>query len=312
VIPYLTDEKADAATKNPQMKLLFRLAKFFILDEDADELEWYVPAGILPSDLQSTLTVIEQFLETPFDLQGKKASQLLSKKTRRRRRIRSPSPDADPDDDNDDEDADPKKRKKKEKKKKEKQLYKSAQFIEDSDEEYGDIEGFLEQEKIRREKAALAAEAASDGSRISTNMKPTGTKKRRRKGPGQGAGKTKKQRRGAGEDVEIEIPADKDDTPGDDDDDDDDGHSDGSEQQTKPIRNTADDDDGTERTGPVSRPRPRPRFKSSGANLHRSPPPPDSIDDDPDASRSPSATEVGHLGRRRLVGRLVMSDDDEE
>jgi len=33
VIPYLSDEQADAATKNPHLKLLFRLAKFFILDE---------------------------------------------------------------------------------------------------------------------------------------------------------------------------------------------------------------------------------------------------------------------------------------
>jgi hypothetical protein len=33
VIPYLSDEHADAATKNPHLKLLFRLAKFYIQDE---------------------------------------------------------------------------------------------------------------------------------------------------------------------------------------------------------------------------------------------------------------------------------------
>jgi hypothetical protein len=33
VIPYVTDEQADAVTKNPQLKLLFRLCKFYILDE---------------------------------------------------------------------------------------------------------------------------------------------------------------------------------------------------------------------------------------------------------------------------------------
>ncbi len=38
VIPYVTDEKADAATKNPQLKLLFRLCKFYILDE-GEEIE---------------------------------------------------------------------------------------------------------------------------------------------------------------------------------------------------------------------------------------------------------------------------------
>ena len=34
------------------------------------------------------MTVITQFLDVPFDLEGKKASQLMSKKTRRRRRVR--------------------------------------------------------------------------------------------------------------------------------------------------------------------------------------------------------------------------------
>lgn len=33
VIPYVTDEQAIAATKDPQLKLLFRLIKFQILDE---------------------------------------------------------------------------------------------------------------------------------------------------------------------------------------------------------------------------------------------------------------------------------------
>jgi replication fork protection complex subunit Tof1/Swi1 len=33
VIPYIDDEHADAATKNPHMKLVFRLVKFQILDE---------------------------------------------------------------------------------------------------------------------------------------------------------------------------------------------------------------------------------------------------------------------------------------
>lgn len=35
VIPYLDDEYAEAATKNPQLKLLFRLCKFVIMDEGA-------------------------------------------------------------------------------------------------------------------------------------------------------------------------------------------------------------------------------------------------------------------------------------
>ena len=53
---------------------------------DADELEWYVPAAVLPSDLQRSLNVINQFLENPLDLNGESASRMLVKKSRRRRR----------------------------------------------------------------------------------------------------------------------------------------------------------------------------------------------------------------------------------
>lgn len=144
-------------------------------NQDADELEWYVPSGIAISELQQIHNVVKQFLEAPIDLDGKKASQLLSKKRRRRRR-RSPSPVSD-------NDAvlseDEPRQKKKEKKKKEKEQYKSAQFIEDSDEEYGGMDAFLEKERVQREKTELAA-AANTGARLST-MKATGTKKRRRK-----------------------------------------------------------------------------------------------------------------------------------
>lgn len=132
-----------------------------------------MPAAILPSDLQSSLVVIDQFLRNPIDLDGKKASQLLSKKTHRRRRRRSPS-NSDDELVKDDEPT----RKRREKKKKEEKQYKSAQFIEDSDAEYGDMEAFLEKEKTLREKAASAA---AQSGKVAT-MRAMGTKKRRRKG----------------------------------------------------------------------------------------------------------------------------------
>ncbi|KAF9452119.1 hypothetical protein P691DRAFT_772581 [Macrolepiota fuliginosa MF-IS2] len=179
LIPYVDDEHADAATKNPQLKLLFRLCKFAIMDEDEDELQWYIPAAILPSDLQGMVNLINQFLETPFDLEGKKAASLLSKKRRRRRR-RAPATDSE--EDAVLEDDEPKKNR--EKKKKEKEQYKSAQFIQDSDEEYGDMDAFLQKEKTLRERAALAgAEAASQAIRPS-GMRGHGMKKRRRKNKG--------------------------------------------------------------------------------------------------------------------------------
>lgn len=139
----------------------------------ADELQWVVPAAIVPSVLRQRMTVVDQFLKNPIDLDGKKAGEILTKKTRRRRRRRSPSLGSDvelPDDEP--------RRQKKEKKKKEEKKYKSAQFIEDSDEEYGDMEAFLEREKLLREKTARAA---AESGRIAP-MRATGTKKRRKKG----------------------------------------------------------------------------------------------------------------------------------
>lgn len=74
---------------------------------------------------------------------------------------------------------------------KEKEQYKSAQFIEDSDEEYGNMEDFLEKEKLQREKAILAA--AAEGVTRPPTMKSAGTKKRHRKGVD---GSTSKKRKG--------------------------------------------------------------------------------------------------------------------
>ncbi|TFK68164.1 timeless-domain-containing protein [Pluteus cervinus] len=175
VIPYLNDDHANAATKNARLKLLFRLCKFSVQEEEAEELQWFVPANVMPAELQSTANVIDQFLETPFDLQGKKASQFLGKKSKRRRRRRSPSPVSDAGSLLDD-DEDPTRKKKREKKTKEKEVYKSAQFIQDSDDEYGDMDAFLEKEKALRERMGRTSEVG----RLAT-MKATGTKKRRRR-----------------------------------------------------------------------------------------------------------------------------------
>ncbi|EJD01845.1 timeless-domain-containing protein [Fomitiporia mediterranea MF3/22] len=171
LIPYTSDEHADAATKNSHMKLLFRLLKFSVLNENADELEWFVPAAILPADLESSLKVINQFIDTPLDLGGKKATQMLTKKSRRRRRRRAPSSSGSENGISSDDES----HKKRAKKKKEKEKYKSAQFIEDSDVEYGDDEAFWARERAQREKTErLAAEGKM------ASLRATGTKKRKK------------------------------------------------------------------------------------------------------------------------------------
>jgi replication fork protection complex subunit Tof1/Swi1 len=110
--------------------------------------------------------VISQFLKNPINMDGKKASELLSKRRRHRRR-RSPSQDTVGDE----------VKKKREKKKKEKQEYKSAELIADSDMEDDDLEAFLEKEKVLRDRVARDT---TEGGRLGT-MKATGTKKRRKK-----------------------------------------------------------------------------------------------------------------------------------
>ncbi|KAI0293651.1 timeless protein-domain-containing protein [Multifurca ochricompacta] len=196
MIPYTNDAQAEAATKNPRLKLMFRLVHFRLQDENVEELEWFIPAGIPLSDLQRSLAVIEQFEQSPLDLGGKRASQLLSKKRgrgQRKRRLGSTSGSSDQEgeagnnkgksnsDEEDEENAPRKARKEREQK-----AYKSAQFIEDSDEEYEqDIDEFFAREAELRERTALAAVDSAlnnDGNNNNKigNMRTTGTKKRRR------------------------------------------------------------------------------------------------------------------------------------
>ncbi|KAH9060235.1 timeless protein-domain-containing protein [Lactarius vividus] len=184
VIPFTTDAQANAATKNPQLKLMFRLVHCHVRDEDVDELEWYIPAGIGLPDLRRALAVIEQFEKAPLDLGGKRASQLLRKNRRNRRRQRQrPRHTSEVSEgsnssggEDDDEDAQPSKARTA--RAREREAYKSAQFIEDSDEEYGrDIDAFFVQEAALRERTALAAVDSALGT---GTMRASGTKKRRR------------------------------------------------------------------------------------------------------------------------------------
>ena len=241
------------------------------LIQDADELEWYVPSGIAISELERICNIVKQFLEAPIDLDGKKASQLLGKKRRRRRR-RSPSPISDNDAVLSGDEA---RGKKKEKKKKEKEQYKSAQFIEDSDEEYGGMDAFLEKEKAQREKTSLAAAAAATNAnaRLPT-MKATGTKKRRRN-------KGSKSK-------EIKSPARRENV-----------ESDGNEEENGMERSE---------TAPMARPRPRPLAKRRPSS-----PPPSSEPDERRVSMSPGLSkEESAKPSQRTSKRLILSDDDEE
>ncbi|KAI0657606.1 timeless-domain-containing protein [Cubamyces menziesii] len=316
LIPYVSDEEAEAANKNPHLKLLFRLCNFKILDEDADELEWCIPSVILPAEMKRTLSVIERFLEKPIDLEGKSPSDLMTKKRRRRtRRRRSPTPDSDA------EESDAPRRKKKERKKKEQQQYKSAQFIEDSDAEYGDMEAFLAKEQALREKTARLA--ASSGQ--ATNMRAHGTKKRRRK---QKDGAEKKRRKrgeqgaGAGGEDEHQEPEEGKARASDSSSDESDFDVFGSPKRARPEPSpdtSPPTEDVEERPKAKPRPRPRPRRKVTAVEEPTPQPISPSRTTTATAAPSPGApddsddevmTTAAVRGKRKA--RAVIADEDDE
>jgi replication fork protection complex subunit Tof1/Swi1 len=291
-------------------------------DED-EELEWYIPQAILPSELQQSYNVIGQFLETPFDLDGKKVSELLRKKRARRRRRRSPSNSGD-----EAELSDEPKRKRK-KKEKEQAQYKSAQFIQDSDEEYGDMEAFLEKERLLREKAVLAA-AASGTTNRPIGMKTSGTKKRKRKNPD-----SKKTTNDSSANVATTrttpapgSSASSSDNDSSDPDNNVDSDNDDSAPHMSPTREKADEVNERTKSG-TRRPRPRPRpapskpkpTPSISVTTNASTPATPPSNDPPTTPMTQRSNTTGqespdspgnaaHHGRR--TKRLVLSDSDEE
>ncbi|KAJ7786448.1 timeless protein-domain-containing protein [Mycena metata] len=200
LIPYADDEEANAASRNPRLKLLWRLAKFTLMPEelDASELEW-------SADLRRTLKVIEQFVATPINLEGKKAGDLLTKTTKRRRarrrgsrrgrrRVRRRRESA--------------RRQRSKPRRSSSRRTSRRSSSRTATEEYGDIDTFLEKEKEIRERAE---KTAGETGKVAT-MLPTGTKKRKKK-VAPGGEKRKKKRRGGeaaaeGEDQEGGVEAD--------------------------------------------------------------------------------------------------------
>ncbi|KAM0754978.1 timeless-domain-containing protein [Meredithblackwellia eburnea MCA 4105] len=131
---YPSDAERKAVSHNSKLKLLLRLLKWESTEvPDSLDITWAIPTTIMPSTLDSDIKMIENFILDPVDPNGKTAADLLRKKRKvpvRRRRARSESEEGLP---SDGEDAAPKKRQKK--RKEEQAAYKSAQFIDDSDDE---------------------------------------------------------------------------------------------------------------------------------------------------------------------------------
>lgn len=229
----------------------------------------------MPFDMQNHLNVINQFLESPIDLQGKKPSELLKKKPRKRR------PRAD-------ENGEP--LAKKERKRKEEQKYKSATMIEDSDADEDEWAAFFEREKKLAEKTALASAATGK----SGAMRATGTKKRRRK-----EGKKRGKKREGSFTSEPEVEKSE-------------SESDEEPSTTQQDGGVVPPKQPTSEEPARPRPRPRKRLRASSPPQSSSPPlePAPLLDPEEEVNGSPEpTTSTAKPGRKN---RLVVSDDEDE
>jgi replication fork protection complex subunit Tof1/Swi1 len=248
---------------------------------DLDETQWIVPAKLMPFDMQSQLNVINQFLESPIDLQGKKASELLKKKPGKRQTRRVEL----------DENGEP--LGKKERKRKEEQKYKSATMIEDSDAGEDEWAAFFEREKKLAEKTALASTVSG----TSGTMRATGTKKRRRN-----EGKKRHRKRGGDDTSGPEAE----------------GSGSGLEEAPSTMQTPQQDGGSSPPKDPTpeepSRPRPRPRkrLRASSPPQSSSPPlgptPLSDLEDKNSGSPEPIPSTTKSGGRNRLV---IPDDEDE-
>lgn len=288
---------------------------------DSDELEWFVPAALLPEELQRYLNVITQFLLNPIDLKGESAaSQLKRKPRKRRRRRRSPTPESAAEDG---EEGEPR-RKRKAKKKKEAKEYRSAQFVEDSDIDDDALQAFFEKEKALREKMALSS---LESGKLAT-MKATGTKKRRKKDEQEGARKRKKRGDGArkkdkGSENEQDEPAaieiDADEEKADSDADSDIFNPFASPKAGPSTARTSPSESGDGESVKVKpKPRPRPRAKAP-ATIEEVQSAPSEPPESPRPSSSPgppidisSDEDEIMVPRRTVKKKLFLSDDEDD
>lgn len=167
----------------------------------ADEQNWFLPPSILPSNLTTSIGALNQYLDSPPSLDEETKTLL---RPARKRRIRAPSSDSDAG-----SEAEDRPLKIRKKKAVETQIYKSAAFIEDSDDDEEADRLFFEREKRLRE------EMRDLGERVGGVMEKTGRKKRKGKGKEKGKEKVMEvdvdEVQDADLDVDVVLEGDEDD-----------------------------------------------------------------------------------------------------
>lgn len=181
-------------TFNAHLKLLMTLAKLVAQEVDvtAEErtsclaissgrislpllarVHWTMPKTVLPDDIDSTVRIMRDFLRNPIDLDGQTAKDLLRKKRKKPiRRAKRPAPGNNSEDDEVGIER-PTKRRKATKRSAELQQFKSAAYIEDSDDAAEADDGFYERElelqRISRQKMLATGHIAPEETRTDTS-----------------------------------------------------------------------------------------------------------------------------------------------
>lgn len=145
-------------------------------------VHWTMPKTVLPDDIDSTVRIMRDFLRNPIDLDGQSAKDLLRKKRKQAvRRAKRPAPGNNTDDDEVNIER-PKKRRKATKRNAELQQFKSAAYIEDSDDAAeADAKFFareLELQKASRQKMLATGHIAPDETRTEVSRSKTTTTQR--------------------------------------------------------------------------------------------------------------------------------------
>ncbi len=162
-ITFDNDDVGKAATYDPPFRLMLKLVSFDTkpTTDESEQLFWYVPRSVMPESLEASARIIEQFLREPFDLDGEDAADMLRRKRKKPvRRRRSPSVASDGE-----------VRSNRPGKQAEVQQYKSAAFIEDSDEDEERDRAFFAKEAERRARYRTPTSTAPA-------HRPAGTRKR--------------------------------------------------------------------------------------------------------------------------------------
>ncbi|CAK9781717.1 hypothetical protein CC85DRAFT_324759 [Cutaneotrichosporon oleaginosum] len=158
-----TQERRKAVTTDQHLRLMLKLVGFEQTDEtnNADRT-WFIPESAMPDSLEASIGALKQYFLNPPTL-DKDPKTLV--RAVRQRQLKSPEYNSDG------EVVAPAPRKRQ--RKDELQVYKSAAYIDDSDDEADDEAFFSREAELRAEMSALAQAAGH-------SMRSTGTKRKRK------------------------------------------------------------------------------------------------------------------------------------